>query len=234
MSPSPAGMPTVSAKKIQEILEKHLVYEAIAWAAIAQNPVASPDTFAKGVQNIQQTYPQQVLPIKQEILEVLGAAYMVRLKLDKARQFFTAAGRQDLLKNVLAVALRHGQYAIVRDSLREKSITKDAYEEFLRTVALPRFSLRYHPQKGFWLDQKELFALLKELPGTPEQNLNQVIELMEREGDRNFVKKFIFANYAKNQQFIDKFAPAFNALAINSIASGSCLSNFFILRLFFE
>ncbi len=189
------------------------MYEAIAWAAFAQDPVASLETFAKGVQNIQQTYPQQVLPVKREILEVLGAAYMVRLKLDKARQFFTAAGRQDLFKNVIAVALRHGQYTIVRESLREKSIKKEEYEEFLRTVALPRFSLRYHPQRGFWLDQKELFDLLKELPGAPEQNLNGVVELMEREGDRNIVKKFIFANYAKNQQFIDKYAPAFNALA---------------------
>ncbi len=213
MSPSPAAVPTAPSEKIQELLEKRQVYEAIAWAAFAQNAVASLESFATGVQNIQQTYPQQVLPIKREILEVLGAAYMIRLKLDKARQFFTAAGRQDLLKNVLSVALRHGQSAIVRDSLREKSITKAEYEDFLRTVALPRFPLRYHPQKGFWLDQKELFELLKELPGTPEWNLSQVIDLMEREGDRNFVKKFIYANYAKNQQFIDKYAPAFNALA---------------------
>ncbi len=213
MSPSPPAVPTPPAEKIQTLLETRQVYEAIAWAAFAQDPIASLETFAIGVQYFQQTFPQEVLPIKREIQEVLGAAYMVRLKLNKARQLFTAAGRQDLLKNVLAVALRHGQYAIARDSLREKSITKEEYEDFLRTVALPRFPLRYHPQKGFWMDQKELFEVLKEIPGKPEGNLNHVVDLMEREGDRNTVKKFIFANYAKNQQLIDKYAPAFNALA---------------------
>ncbi len=213
MSPG-AGMPqSTSSEKIREFLEARQVYEAIAWAAFAQDHVASLETFAKGVQQFQQTMPQQVLSIKREIFEVLGAAYMVRLKLDKARQFFIASGREDLVRQVLEVALRHGQYGVVREFLQEKSLTKETYEKFLRNVALPRFPLRYHPQNGFWMDQKELFEVLKEIPGNPEGNLNQTVDLMELDGDRNIVKKFIFANFAKNQKLIDKYAPAFNALA---------------------
>jgi hypothetical protein len=199
--------------QVRDALEHRRIYEAIAWMAFAQSPVATLDTFTKGVQSFQQTFPNQMSPLRMEIYEILGAAHLVRLKLDKARQFFLGAGRQDLLKNVLAVALRHGQFAVVKDFLKEGAISRADYEDFLRNVALPRFPLHFHPQKGFYLDEKELFALLKQLPDTPEECLEQAVKLMEQSGDLNFVKKFIFANYAKNQRLIAQYSPAFNALA---------------------
>ncbi|MHA1733982.1 MAG: protein kinase domain-containing protein [Promethearchaeota archaeon] len=189
------------------------VFLEISVSARSISQEASPELFVKAVQNIQSSGGNWVGSHRSDVLELLGRAHLVCLELEKAAQYFRAAGDDDLLETVFRLALRHGRVAVVDALSQDFTLEPSEYEEFLWSVAIPRFHLHRHPSRGFWIDEEELFDLLGRLPGEPHENLARVVRLMEGAGDGNIVKKYIFSKLSRDEQLVAQYEGAFNHLA---------------------
>lgn len=194
--------------------------DRILGAAYLENKVASLVSLKKVIQE-KDEFKGLSKEKRKEIFDILGKAHLAFLKLEEASRYFRQNSDIDQLKTVFELAIRHGKYGLVKDLTaygRERgysalTLSEKDYLEFLRMKALPYVPLHRDPENGFSIDENILDEILREIGEPKEKALARTVEMMEKAGSLNFVKKFILAYYSGNPSLIQRCEDEFNSRA---------------------
>lgn len=209
-----------------------LMVDQILAAAFRDSEIASVESLKK-VTETKEGFKGLCLEKQKETADILGLANLALLDLEEAAHYFIESRNKERLRSVFELALRHGRYALVRFFLErgfQIGEEKD-YVAFLKTKALPYLPLYRDKQEGFSIDERVLGMIIDDIKDPREKALSETVELMEKAGSRNLVKKFILAHYAKNPLLIQRYEGEFNGNAsggrerILEAMQEYCLSN---------
>lgn len=190
-----------------------LMIDQVLAAAFRENKVASLNSL-KSVVQTKEGFKNLDLSRQKEVDDILGLAHLAMLELEEAGYWFLKSGNATLLNSVFEVGVRHGKYVLVKFLMDNGFLmSQDDYFKFLREKALPYLPMYRDEQKGFSIEERVLDMVLGDLGETGEKALAEAVEFMEKGGSLNTVKKFILANYAKNQDLIQRYEGEFNEKA---------------------
>jgi len=193
---------------IDELLDSRKYLEIVQYVH-SLFPVRNKDSLIESIELGKQYYWEK-LSLKEKAIanDIFGTAFLLYYDFENAANYFIDSNNNVLLKNTLELAKLYGKADAIKNissygimnNLEELVVSSHEYFGIVAKKTIPHFPLLFDG-KAYSFDESKFNHLTKEA-GLNKKEIGEIIKYMDREGNKDSVRKLLLSYYSENPSLI--------------------------------